>query len=60
MSTKKKCDLVKTTLKILAQRKTFSTNFQDTHGVQYARLKIQKTDAIFTGEKIVLKSFVKI
>ena len=56
----KKCDLVKTTLKILAQRKMLSANFQDTHGVQYSRLMMQKTDAIFTGEKIVLKSFVKI
>ena len=50
----------KTTLKILTQRKMLSTNFQDTHVVQYARLMIQKTDAIFTGEMIVLKSFVKI
>ena len=40
--------------------KKLSTNLQDTHGVQYARLMRQKTDAIFMGEKIVLKSFVKI
>ena len=33
---------------------------RDTHGVQYACLMRQKTDAIFIGEKIVLKSFVKI
>ena len=31
----------------------------DTHGVQYACLMIQKT-CIFIGERIVLKSFVKI
>ena len=36
------------------------TNLQDTHGVQYARLMRQKTDAIFIGEKIVLKRFVEI
>ena len=29
-------------------------------GVQYARLMIQKTNATFVGERIVLKSFVKI
>ena len=56
----KKCNLVKIILKILRQRKTLSTNLQDTHGVQYARLMIRKTDAIFIGENIVLKSFVKI
>ena len=56
----KKCNLVKIILKILRQRKTLSTNLQDTHGVQYARLMIQKTNAIFIGERIVLKSFVKI
>ena len=37
-----------------------STNLQDTHGVQYAHLMIQKTNTIFIGERIVLKSFVKI
>ena len=56
----KKCDLVKITLKILTQKKKLSTNLQDTHGVQYARLMIQKTDAIFKEERIALKSFVKI
>ena len=56
----KKCDLVKIIPKILTQRKKLSTNLQDTHGVQYARLMRQKTDAISIGEKIVLKSFVKI
>ena len=40
--------------------KKLSTNLQDTHGVQYARLMIQETGAIFIGERIVLKSFVKI
>ena len=29
------------------------------HGVEYARLMRQKTDAIFIREKIVFKSFVK-
>ena len=40
-------------------QKKLRTNLQDTHGVQYARLMMQKTDAILIGEKIVLKSFVK-
>ena len=56
----KKCNIVKIILKILTQRKKLSTNLQDTHGVQYAHLMIQKTDAIFIWERIVLKSFVKI
>ena len=56
----KKRNIVKIILKILIQRKKLSINLQDTHGVQYAHLMIQKTDAIFIGEKIVLKSFVKI
>ena len=29
------------------------------HGVQYARLMIQKTDAIFIGEKICIDKFCK-
>ena len=45
---------------ILTQRKKLSTNLWDTHGVQYAHLMIQKTNAIFVGERIALKSFVKI
>ena len=56
----KKCDFAKIIPKILTQRKNLSTNLQDTHDVQHACLMIQKTDAIFIGEKIVLKSFVKI
>ena len=56
----KKRNIVKIILKILIQRKKLSINLQDTHGVQYAHLMIQKTNAIFIGEKIVLKSFVKI
>ena len=40
--------------------KKLSTNCQDMHSVQYARLMMQKTNAIFIGENIVLKSFVKI
>ena len=56
----KKCNLVKITPKVLTQIKKLSTNLQDTHGIQYAHLMIQKTDAIFIGERIVLKSFVKI
>ena len=35
-------------------------NPENSHGVQYALLMIQKTDAIFKGEKFVSKSFVKI
>ena len=56
----KKCHLVKITPKILTQRKNLSINIYDTHGVQYARLMMQKTDVIFMGEKITWKSFVKI
>ena len=56
----KKMQDVKIILKIFTQRKNLSTNLQDTHGVQYAHLMIKKTDAIFIGERIVLKSFVKI
>ena len=56
----KKCNIVKIILKILTQRKKLSTNLQDTHGAQYERLMIQETHAIFIGERIVLKSFVKI
>ena len=56
----KKCNLIKIILKIFTQRKKLSTNLQDTHGVQYARLIIQKTNTIFIAERIVLKSFVKI
>ena len=48
----KKCNLVNITPKTLTQRKKLSTNLQDTHGVQYAYLMIQKTDAIFIGERI--------
>ena len=55
----KKRNIVKI-LKILTQRKKLSTNLQDRHGVQYAHLIIQKTNAIFIGERIVLKGFVKI
>ena len=60
MPAKKKCDFVKIIPKFLTQRKRLSTNLQDTHGVQYAHLMRQKTDAIFIEENIVLKSFVKI
>ena len=61
MSTEKKCNLVKIIPKILTQRtKKLSINLQDTQGVQFARLMIQKRDTIFIGEKIVLKIFVKI
>ena len=56
----KKCNIVKIILKILTQRKKLSTNPQDMHSVQYARLMIKKTNAIFIGERIVLKSFGKI
>ena len=42
------------------QKRKLSTNLQDTHGVQYAHLMIQKTKTVFIGERIVLKSFVKI
>ena len=56
----KKRNIVKIILKILIQRKKLSINLQDTHGVQYAHLMIQKTNAIFIGERIVLKSYVKI
>ena len=48
----KKCNIVKIIPKILTQRKKLSTNLQDTHGVQYARLMRQKTDTIFIGERL--------
>ena len=47
----KKRNIVKIILKIPTQRKKLSTNLQDMHGVQYTRLMIQKTDAIFIVEK---------
>ena len=56
----KKRNIVKIILKIPTQRKKLSTHLQDVHRVQYAHLMIQKTSAIFIGERIVLKSFVKI
>ena len=56
----KKCNIVKIILKILTQRKKLGTNLEDTHGVHCAHLMIQKTDAIFIGERIVLESFVEI
>ena len=56
----KKYNIAKIILKILIQRRKLSINLQDTHGVQYARLMIQKTNTIFIEERIVLKSFVKI
>ena len=54
-----KFHLVKIILKILIQRKKLSINLQDTHGVQYAHLIIQKANTIFIEERTVLKSFVK-
>ena len=48
---KKKSNIVKIILKILTQRKELSTNLQDTHDVQYARLMIQETSAVFIGER---------
>ena len=45
--------------KILTQRKKLSTNLDDTHCVQYARLMRQKINAVFIGGKIALKSSVK-
>ena len=53
----KKWNIVKIILKILTQRKKLSTNLQDTHGVQYAHLIIQKTDATFIGERICKEKF---
>ena len=49
----KKVQFVKIIPKIRVQRKKLSTNLQDTHGVQYARLMRKKTDAIFIGGKII-------
>ena len=40
----KKCSIVKIILKIFIQRKKLSVNLQDTHGVQYPHLMIQKTN----------------
>ena len=50
----KNWDLFKIIPKILTQRKKLSIN------LQYARLIRQKRNPIFIGEKIVLKSSVKI
>ena len=48
--------------KILTWRKVIKSSVYNLcrFSVQYARLMRQKTDAIFIGEKIVLKGFVKI
>ena len=56
----KKFKIVKIILKVLIQKEKLSIDLQDMHGVQYAHLMIQKTNAIFKGENIVLKSYVKI
>ena len=56
----KKHNIVKIILKVLTQRKKLSTNLQDTHGAQYAHMMIQKTNAIFIEEGILLESFAKI
>ena len=56
----KKRNIIKIILKILTLRKKLSINLQDTRGVEYAHLMIQKTNAIFIRERIVWKSFVKI
>ena len=48
---KKKSNIVKIILKIITQRKELSTHLQDTHDVQYARLMIQETSAVFIGER---------
>ena len=56
----KKCDLAKTTPKILTQRKNLNTNLQDTHDVQHACLMIQKTDAIFYRGKDCIEKFCKV
>ena len=50
-----KYNFVKVTPKILTQRKKLSINLQDMHGLQYAGLMRQKTDAIVRGEKISVK-----
>ena len=55
----KKCNIVKTILKILIQKKKLSTNLQDTHGVQYARLMIQETGTIFYRGKDCIEKFCK-
>ena len=54
----KKCHLVKITSKILTQRKKLSINLQHMHGVQYARLMIQKTRH-FYERKDCIKKFCK-
>ena len=49
----KKRNIVKIILKILTQRKKLSTNLQDTHGVQYAHLMIQKTRYFYRGKDCI-------
>ena len=58
MSTKT-CNIVKIILKILTQKKKLSKNLQDTHGVQYARLMIQKKKQYFYREKDCIEKFCK-
>ena len=45
----KKHNIVKIILKILIQRKKLNINLQDTHGIQYAHLMIQKTSTFCRG-----------
>ena len=55
----KKYHLVKIILKILIHRKKLSTNLQDTHGVQYAHLIIQKYKHYFYSGNDCIENFCK-
>ena len=55
----KKIPFVKIILKILIQRKKLSTKLQDTHGVQYAHLIIQKHKHYFHSGKDCIENFCK-
>ena len=53
----KKSNIVKIIPKILTQRRKWSTNLQDTYGVQYAQFGVQKACYFYRGK--ILKIFVK-
>ena len=59
MSTKKKHNIVRIILKIVMQRKKLSINLQDTHGVQYAHLMIQKNKHYFYRGKYCIEKCCK-
>ena len=55
IKTRKKSEIIVITLENVEE-----LLIANAHGAQYERLMIQEIHAIFIGERIVLKSFVKI